>query len=114
MDLSEDLEVDFDVHLHWNRMAALHGRLEAILSHRVDCLLVQTHADAAQDVHILRHTARVHDQIDQHDAHELRLTGFLAEFRIDLKDQLWLRDAATNMADSAAVVAARTRLESRA
>src|SRR5207253_5856157 len=52
--------------------------------------------------------------IDQHDAHELRLTGFLAEFRIDLKDQLRLRDAATNMADSAAVVAARTRPESRA
>src|ERR1035441_6223099 len=51
---SEYLEVDLDVYLYRDRLALVLCRRELVLLHRFEGLLVQPHANAAQQVHVLR------------------------------------------------------------
>ena len=45
---SENLEVHVDVQVDFDRLAVLHGRLEFVLPHGLDGLLIQSHANAAE------------------------------------------------------------------
>jgi hypothetical protein len=92
----EDLEVNFDVELDGHGLAAFHGWPEFVLLHRFYSFLVEAHADAAEDVDILRQTLCVDDERDEHDAALLGCAGLIAELRADLVHHHGNRHAAAD------------------
>src|SRR5450631_2935235 len=55
-------EVNFDADLDRNRLALEISRLEAVLTHSLKSLLIETHAQRTSDPDTLRIALRVHDQ----------------------------------------------------
>src|SRR5277367_1819189 len=98
-------EVDDDVDLDRDGLAAKIGGLKFVLLNGFDGLLVEAHAEGARDVDVLRISLRVDDDRDNAYALVLGAAGFVGEFGIDGIDELRLGDALADAHDTASVAA---------
>src|ERR1700722_14113936 len=92
----ENLEVYLDIQLHQNRLPILHRGLEPVLSNRLDRLLIQSHPDTANHVHVAGIPIGIDPQIYQNIPGNLGLAGLLGKLRFNRVDQHRLRDTAAN------------------
>ncbi len=106
---SINLEVNFHIHLHGHRLAILHRRLELVLPHRFHGLLVQSHANATNHMHMTGKSILIHPKVDHNIPRELGLASLLREVRIHLVDQYWSRNSSTDAPRTATRIAARPR-----
>ena len=60
LELFQD-EIHFNVYRNSNRLSVLHSGFEFILFDRVDCILIQSHSDAANDTDVERLAFLVHN-----------------------------------------------------
>src|ERR1700728_4302807 len=83
----EDIEVDVDVEIDFDRLAIFGCGLELVLPDGFDGLLVKTHPNATHDPDMRRIAMLVDPELDLHVAGELALAGFLRELGFDGVDQ---------------------------
>ena len=96
MQPSKYLEPNLNIHLHRNRLPALHRRLEPVLLHRLHRLLIQPHPDALQHPDMGRIPLIIHPEIHQHIPRHLSLPSLLAKRRLHLVHQHRSANPATN------------------
>ena len=77
------MKVHFDDDLHSYGMPLIHGRLELVLPHSLDCLLIQPHAERMNQLHVLRIPLRVDDQPDRDAPLKVSSSSILGELRLD-------------------------------
>src|ERR1035438_737731 len=108
MSIKPEVHLDGDSDRHGSS-AFLHCRLELVLPHGLERLLIQTHTQCANHTRILRIALRVDDQRDQANALILRTPRFIGKLCFRSEDSNRGRDAATNLVYAAAGIASSTR-----
>src|SRR5579863_7432694 len=112
--LLQQAEINFDRGADVHRRAALHAGLELPLLNRLDRLLVQTHAEALDDVNIARVTLHIHDHRQHHRTAVLGLARFFRVLRIHFEYHGRLTYSAANAEHAAADAASRSGAETAA
>src|SRR5579883_259734 len=107
----EQAEIHFDSGLDGDRFAVLLARSELPFFDSFDGLLVQTEAQGTDDFQVARLAVFVHHDKQHHGALELSFPSFFGVFGLDLKDQLWGRNATADPVCAAAHISARTGAE---
>src|SRR5579864_3527373 len=75
-------EINFHVDLHRYRLSILHGGLEFPVAHRLDGFLVQSHAQRARHLDVMRPAIRTHNQPQHAGTLIFGLARLLRVFRI--------------------------------
>src|SRR3954454_13993791 len=76
------VEIDLNDQLHGHRMTLVHGRLEPVLPHSFNGLVIQAHAKVTNHVHVLRIPLAVDDELNRNASLEIRSARFGRELRI--------------------------------
>ena len=91
--------------------AVLHARFETPFFHGFDGLLIETQAERADHLDVLRATVFVDHQRQQHGALPLRFASFFGVFRLNLGENAGGRNAATDAISPTAESTTGTRAD---
>ena len=101
-----EVEINFDVEGYVHRYAVSHTRSEPPLFERLDCVFVQTEAEASNDALDVYSSIATNDRFKNDRSLEARLSGFLGVLRFNARYHCRRAYATANVEHAAAVTTA--------
>ncbi len=95
-------------------MSLIHGRPEFVLSHRFDCLFIQSHPQVTRHMDVFRIALCVHDQGDRHNALIPGPARRVGKVRLNGMNHAWCDHSAAHAHHASAIAADCSRSDAGA